>query len=582
MASFHDFALVCQSLGQTSSRLQIAQLAGDFLAGLGIDDAAIAARFMIGHALPQGEEKRLQVSGRAVFRVAAQLASDDGIETEEIFGTAVDFGEAIELLLRQRAVEPEPTLTLGQVEQGLLEIASIQGPNSRRRKLDVLRELFGRANALEGKFLAKILIGEMRHGMSEGLMLEAIARMAGRSVGEVRRVHMLEVDLGGVVRQLHPLAAGVERPNADDDPSAGPGDSSRPALSSGPRLASELQPQLTPAKPIRPMLAAPASSIGAAFGLLRSSLALEYKLDGARVQIHCRPSEVRIFSRRLNEISPSLPEVAEMMAPLRERHAILDGEVIAVGAHGEALAFQELMRRFGRVRGIERLRAEQPIRLFIFDLIRLDGGLLIDTTYRERYERLAELATQARLELAPRVLPTSVAEGQHFFARALASGYEGVMAKGLSSLYTPGARGRGWLKIKNARTLDLVIVAADWGYGRRHGWLSNYHLAARDSANGQFVEVGKTFKGLTDADFEEITQRLQALKVEEHGGTVFVQPEIVVEVAYSDIQRSPRYAAGMALRFARILHLRFDKVADEADTIETLAAEFERQLVKPL
>jgi len=275
-----------------------------------------------------------------------------------------------------------------------------------------------------------------------------------------------------------------------------------------------------------------------------------------------------------------LPEVAELMAPLCERQAIFDGEVIAAGPRGEALAFQELMRRFGRVRGIERVRAEQPIRCFIFDLIGLDGRLLIDTAYQQRYTRLAELASQERLNLAPRILPASVAEGQEFYARAIAAGYEGVMAKGLASLYTPGARGRGWLKIKHARTLDLVIVAADWGYGRRHGWLSNYHLAARDPATGQFVEVGKTFKGLTDADFEAMTQRLQALKIGERGGTVFVRPEIVAEVAYSDIQRSRRYAAGMALRFARILHVRVDKSAEEADTIDTLAAEFDRQLVR--
>jgi DNA ligase 1 len=581
MASFYDFALVCQSLGQTSSRLQIAQLAGDFLAQLGAAEAAIAARFMVGRALPQGAEKRLQVSGRAVWRVVAELAPDDDSRGEEIFGAATDFGEAIEILLRRRAIEPVPALTLGEVEQRLAEIASIEGPHSRRRKFEVLRGLFERATALEGKYLAKILIGEMRHGMSEGLMLDAIARMAGRQAGEVRRAHMLDTDLGSVVRQLHPRVTGVERVNAGlDAPSTSHDEAFQradTAIESPSNAPSSIQLSPRP-KPIRPMLAAPAPSIAAAFEILGASLALEYKLDGARVQIHCAPSGVHIFSRRMNEISPSLPEVAEMMAPLRERRAIFDGEVIAVGASGEALAFQELMRRFGRVRGIERVRAEQPIRLFIFDLIGLDGELLIDTVYQQRYGRLAELAPQAGLELAPRILPASVAEGQQFYARAIAARYEGVMAKGLSSLYTPGARGRGWLKIKNARTLDLVIVAADWGYGRRHGWLSNYHLAARDPATGQFLEVGKTFKGLTDADFEEMTQRLQALKVEERAGTVFVWPEIVVEVAYSDIQRSPRYAAGMALRFARILHVRIDKSAEEADTIDTLAVEFDRQL----
>jgi len=587
VASFQDFALVCQSLGQTSSRLQIAQLAGDFLVRLGAGEAEIAARFMVGRALPQGEEKRLQVSGRAIWRVVTALAPDDDARGEDIFAAATDFGEAIEILLRLRAAEPAPTLTLGEVEQRLAEIASIAGPNSRRRKFEVLSGLFARATALEGKYLAKILIREMRHGMSEGLMLEAIARMAGRPVGEIRRAHMLDTDLGRVARRMHPEGSNVEPSQASqggssaarDDTLHGDGDST--AIEPLSRLPSQTQSLPLP-KPLRPMLAAPATSITAAFGILGASLALEYKLDGARVQIHCEQSGVHIFSRRLNEISPSLPELAEMMAPLRERRAIFDGEVIAVGAHGEALAFQELMRRFGRVRGIERVRTEQPIRLFIFDLIGLDGGLLIDTPYQQRYDRLAGLAAQRGLELAPRILPTAVAEGQEFYARAVAAGYEGVMAKGLLSLYTPGARGRGWLKIKNARTLDLVIVAADWGYGRRHGWLSNYHLAAREPNSGQFLEVGKTFKGLTDADFEEMTQRLQALKVGEQGGTVFVRPEIVVEVAYSDIQRSPRYSVGMALRFARILHVRTDKSAEEADTTDTLAAEFERQLVKPL
>ncbi|MGH7247092.1 MAG: ATP-dependent DNA ligase, partial [Pseudomonadota bacterium] len=275
------------------------------------------------------------------------------------------------------------------------------------------------------------------------------------------------------------------------------------------------------------------------------------------------------------------PEVVEIARRLGGREAILDGEVIAVDAAGHALAFQELMRRFGRVREIERLRTEQPVRLFVFDLIGLDGELLIDHPYEERYARLGGLAASAGLELAGRILPPSVAEATQFYARAIAAGYEGVMAKALGSLYTPGARGRGWLKIKSARTLDLVIVAAEWGYGRRHGWLSNYHLAARGEESGDFVEVGKTFKGLTDEDFREMTERLIALKLDEAHGTVVVRPEVVVEVAYSDIQRSPQYVGGMALRFARIVGIRTDKSPREADTIAAVAAEFDRQLVKP-
>ena len=292
-------------------------------------------------------------------------------------------------------------------------------------------------------------------------------------------------------------------------------------------------------------------------------------------------SQIAKATSRLNEITQSLPEVVEAAARIGRRHAILDGEVIAVDAAGRPLAFQEVMRRFGRVREVERLRVEQPIRLFIFDLLALDGELWIDRPYEERYAEMARLAADAGLSLPGRIGPAALQEAERFYAGAIEAGYEGVMAKALDSRYTPGARGRGWLKIKHAHTLDLVIVAADWGYGRRHGWLSNYHLAARDPERGGFVEVGKTFKGLTDDQFERMTARLLALKTDETRATVFVRPEVVVEVAYNDIQRSPQYAGAMALRFARIVRVRDDKPAAEADTLAAMTEAFERQVVRP-
>ena len=283
----------------------------------------------------------------------------------------------------------------------------------------------------------------------------------------------------------------------------------------------------------------------------------------------------------MNEITPSLPEITEVAARLGSRAAIFDGEVIAVDSNGRPQAFQELMRRFGRVREIEKLRAEQPVRLYLFDILGLDGELLIDRPYAERIAMLQEIAAAASLELVTRIERPNLPEAEKFFAGAIADGFEGVVAKSLASAYTPGARGRGWVKIKHAKTLDLVIVAAEWGYGRRHGWLSNYHLAARNEATGRMSEVGKTFKGLTDAEFETMTERLLALKTEEAHGVVTVRPEVVVEVAYNDIQRSPQYDDGMALRFARIIRIRDDKPAAEADTIATIAREFERQAIAP-
>ena len=533
----------------------MAETVATFLAALEIDEAEIAARFLIGRATEQGDEKRLQVSGRAIWKIAAEMtgAEDQG---EDIFAAAEDFGEAIEMMLKRRGADPEPTLTIGELNGKFAEIAAIEGRHARNRKLAALRELFERASALEGKYIAKILIGEMRHGVSEGLMLEAIAKMASRPVSEVRRIHMLEADLGRVVRMLR----------APDVP--------QPVAQSG-------RPQIV--KPLRPMLAQPAPDVADAFASLGSDLALEHKLDGARVQIHyAGGGEVRIFSRRMNEITESLPEVVEMTRRLGSRRAILDGEVIAVDARGRPLAFQELMRRFGRTREIERVRAEQPVRLFVFDLLALDGELAIDRPWTERIEALDALASSAGLECVTRMVRPNLAEAEKFFTDAIAAGYEGVMAKSLTSAYTPGARGRGWLKIKRTRTLDLVIVAADWGYGRRHGWLSNYHLAARDERAGGFAEVGKTFKGLTDDEFREMTERLLALKIDEARGTVTVRPEVVVEVAYNDIQRSPQYAGGMALRFARIVRVRSDKGAADADTLATVSADFESHLLKPV
>jgi DNA ligase-1 len=554
--SFYDFAVVCQSLSQTQSRLQMAETVGTFLASLELDEAEIAARFMVGRAVEQGEEKRLQISGRAVWKIVAEM-TDSADQGEDIFTAAEDFGEAVEMTLKPRAADPEPTLTIRELNEKFAAIAAIEGRHARKRKLDALRDLFARASAFEARYIAKILIGEMRHGVSEGLMLEAIARMGSRPVSEVRRIHMLEADLGRVVRIIRAPA----------------GETSAAGESSAHTLA---------VKPLKPMLAFPVADVAEAFAVLGSDLSLEHKLDGARVQIHHgSDGSVRIFSRRLNEITDSIPDVVEVVRRIGARHAILDGEVIGVDAAGRPAAFQDLMRRFGRTRDIDKARVEQPLKLYAFDVLALDGALTIDRPWADRISALEELRSSAGLEIVERIIRPDLAGAGKFYADAIAAGYEGVMAKSLASAYTPGARGRGWLKIKHARTLDLVIVAAEWGYGRRHGWLSNYHLAARDGIGG-FAMLGKTFKGLSDEQFRAMTERLLALKTGESRGVVTVRPEVVVEVAYNDIQRSPNYEAGMALRFARIVRIRDDKSPEQADSIEAVTADYERQMIRPL
>jgi DNA ligase-1 len=255
--------------------------------------------------------------------------------------------------------------------------------------------------------------------------------------------------------------------------------------------------------------------------------------------------------------------------------AILEGEVVAVAPDGRQLPFQELMRRFRRLRDVERLAREVPVRLRLFEALQVGETSLVDEPYGGRCRRLEQV--RGRIETVARVVPGSAVEGEAFYARALADGLEGVMVKGLDAAYAPGVRGRGWLKVKRATSVDLVIVAADHGYGRRHGWLSNYHLAARDEETGRLEPVGKTFKGLTDAEFRAMTETLSALAVAEDGPTVRVEPRVVVEVLFADLQRSPTYPGGLALRFARIARVRDDKTPADADTLQHLRALFIRQ-----
>ncbi len=414
MASFQEFAEVCQSLSQTGSRLQMADQVGEFLARLEADEAEIAARFMVGRSLAQGEEKRLQISGRAIWKIVAAMTGTED-QGEDIYTSAEDFGDAIGMMLKMRASEPEPTLTIREVAAKFAEIADIEGRNSRARKLGELTALFARATALEGKYLTKILIREMRHGMSDGIMLEAIAKMAQRPVADIRRAHMLEGDLGRVVRDLR----------AESGATSNDADASAPAIERARAM-----------KPLKPMLAQPADEIADAFSILGADFALEHKLDGARVQIHHADGVTRIFSRRLNEITQSLPEVVEQMSALGNRNVIFDGEVIAIDAEGNTLAFQELMRRLGRRREIERARAEMAIRLYVFDLLALDGELLIDQPYVERIATLTEVAQSAGIEMVGRNLPKSLPEGEEFYRHAIEAGFEGVVAKSLASKYT--------------------------------------------------------------------------------------------------------------------------------------------------
>jgi DNA ligase-1 len=303
---------------------------------------------------------------------------------------------------------------------------------------------------------------------------------------------------------------------------------------------------------------------------------LEFKYDGARIQIHRRGDLVRIWSRRLTEVTSSLPDIVALARGLKAETFILDGEVVAVGSNGRPLPFQELMRRFRRVHRLDALVREIPLVLYIFDCLYLDEQSLIDQPYEQRWTNLTHLTEGAYL--AERKIVGEEETATTFLKRALAEGHEGVIAKDPASPYLPGNRGKRWFKLKPAVTVDCVIVAADRGSGRRVGWLSNFHLAVIDEAGG-FAPVGKTFKGLTDQEFTDMTAKLRSLEVEDNGYTVTVRPEIVVEVTYNEIQKSPQYSSGFALRFARITRVREDKASRQATTLRELSELYEHQFL---
>jgi DNA ligase-1 len=386
----------------------------------------------------------------------------------------------------------------------------------------------------------------MRLGLHDGLVPDAVAAAAGVDAGLVRR------------------ALGFR-----SDPSA----VATLALAEGEAGLRAVAPSLF--TPILPMLAEPAPDLASALADHGGRSAVEVKYDGARIQLHKRGDTVRLWSRRLAEVTASLPEiVAAMRTGLRADSAILDGEVVAVGEGGRPLPFQELMRRFRRRHAVETSMREVPLALHLFDCLLVDGRALVDEPYARRWERLREVTGGAWL--ARRAVVADPEAGAAFLVGALAEGHEGVMAKALDGPYTPGTRGRRWYKVKPAETIDCLIVAADRGSGRRRGWLSNYHLAVGGPA-GTPAPVGKTFKGLTDAEFAAMTTRLSALAIADDGYTVRVRPEVVVEVAYNEIQRSPQYASGLALRFARIVRIREDKTPADVTSLETLRALYDRQ-----
>jgi DNA ligase-1 len=519
--NFSDFASLCYELEKTPSRLAKIAAAADYLRRLEPDEVRPGVAFLSGRPFAVSDPRTLDI-GPGAFAHAAQAPANESTVL--------------------------PPLKIRDVADSFSRIAEANGKGSREQKYTRLRELVEMATAHERPILFRLLNNELRIGLHDGLIQEAIARASGSDLKTVRRAALFLSDLAEV--------AAV-------------------ALTEGTAGLTHVNIKLF--IPLLPMLSELSQEFEEIFKAHNGRTALEYKYDGARVQIHKDRERTRIWSRRLTEVTDSLPEIIDVARNhLQGESFILDAEVVATGSDGRPFPFQDLMRRFRRVHDIETAAGEIPLSLHIFDCLYLNGRSLIDEPYEARWQTLSEIS--GGRHLASRKITGDKNEAEFYLKESLAAGHEGLMAKALTSPYMPGNRGKLWFKVKPAETIDCVILAADRGSGRRRGWLSNYHLAVTDNAGG-YAPVGKTFKGLTDKQFVEMTARLQALQTDDDGYTVTVRPEVVVEVAYNEIQHSPQYSSGFALRFARITKIRDDKSPAQITTLAELRSLYERQFL---
>ncbi len=436
----------------------------------------------------------------------------------------------------------KPELQIKDLEQTLNKLSSVKGAESTKARIEILSNFFRHSTKQESNFLFGFFMGEIRQGASRGILTKALAKAFDIEPSEFERTVLLYGNFLDLVDKLY---------------------------QQGKEIISSLGFRIF--TPIQPMLAENIETVEEVLDLAPGKWAFEYKLDGARLQIHKQEDNVKIFSRHLKDITKKLPEVVKLAKNKLPESVVLEAEGVVLDKNGKTIPFQNFMSRFGK-KNIE--TQEQLVTPLFFDILYLDDKLLIDNPYEERYKILKKVT---RKNLIDQTITDNEQEAKDFLYQSVAQGNEGLMAKRLDLPYLFGNRGKGWLKLKPYETLDLVITAADWGYGRRTGWLSNYHLAAYDKKTGNFAPLGKTFKGLTDKEFTQMTKALQEIKIASDKYTVYVQPKIVVEVAFNDIQVSPFYSSGFALRFARIKKIRWDKSITDANTLDDVIKIYQKQ-----
>lgn len=540
-------------LEKTTLKTLKMKFVADFLKRTPKELLEIVPYLILGKVFPDWDERELGVGEKLLIRAVSMATGVPEREIENSIKDTGDLGESVALALkkrRQKSFFSQP-LTIKRVYNTFVKIAEAQGEGSQDRKMKYLANLFMDAQPEESKYIARTVLGTMRTGVAGGILRDAIAEAFRVKAELVERAYMLTSDFGYVARI---------------------------AKLKGNEGLSKVQIQI--GKPIRPMLAQNVANVKEALIEMGGEAAFEIKYDGARVQVHKDGGRVIIYSRRLENVTRSIPEIVEaVQASLKPVKAIVEGELVAVGENGRPRPFQYVLRRFRRKYNIEEMIEKIPLELNLFDTLYVDGEALIDTQFGERRKRLEEAVNESdRIKLAEQLVTKNVEDAEEFYKRALELGHEGLMAKRLDSVYEPGNRGKKWLKIKpTMENLDLVIIGAEWGEGRRAHLLGSFLVAAYDPERGEFVPVGKVGSGFTDEDLGEFTKMLKPLIVREEGKFVEIEPKVVIEVTYQEIQKSPKYRSGFALRFPRYVALREDKSPEEADTIERVAQLYEFQ-----
>ena len=535
-----SFAELCQRVEGVSGSLEKVDLVAAFLKNLDDDDLAVASGFIMGDLFSPSMDLVMGVGPSILYEAMARACGCSTERISDMLRATGDPGLVASAAVDKKKpigfaafIKDEP-LSIKEVYQRLVAVARASGKGSQDAKVKNLQYLFSQATPLEAQYIARLAIEDMRIGIGEGGVRDAIAQAFSQDASKVERAYNLTNDIGLV------------------------------AVNARKGTLADLNVLIN--HPIKMMLAQVGEGISASMQELGSA-AIEWKYDGARVQIHKDGKRVRIFSRRLEDVTRSLPEIVRLAQEVRADQAILDGEVVAIGKDSRPLAFQEILKRFRRKYNVEKQAKETPLHLFLFDLIYLDGQSTVDLPLTRRRELLEGIADPSIL--ADQVISDSVQKAEEIYHQALEKGHEGLILKNSMSVYAPGKRGKNWLKIKPVmETLDLAVIGAKWGEGRRASFLGSYRLACLDEATSKLLDIGWVATGLTDDALAELTELFRELILVQNGMEVELKPAVIFEVAYEEIQKSQSYSSGYALRFPRLVRVRDDKSLEEADSLE--------------